>query len=156
MIHRRNHVPIGKRRFNYRLVLETLETRQVLSTVSTIMAINPTASGMIGQVATGHVMVIDGQTMPDSMVRMHVGDTTKLGHSNESGHFQFKVSERTGTYLVRIKAQNRAGAVSKASMTVTQGDAVVAWIDTMIQVIKADTANVGLASRTLAMVSAAV
>ena len=41
-------------------------------------------------------------------------------------------------------------------MTVTRGDAVIAWIDTMIEVIKADIANVGMASRTLAMVSGAV
>ena len=65
----------------------------MLSTVSTIMAMDPTASGMIGQVATGHVMVIEGQTMPDASVRLHVGKTTKLGHSDGSGHFQFKVSE---------------------------------------------------------------
>ncbi len=41
-------------------------------------------------------------------------------------------------------------------MAVNQGDAVIAWIDTAIEVIKADIANVGLASRTLAMVSGAV
>ena len=111
---------------------------------------------MIGQVATARVMVIEGQTMPDASVRLHLGKTTKLGHSDGSGHYQFKVSEPSGTYLVKIKARNHAGQVSKASMTVTKGDAVIAWIDTMIQVIKADIANVGLASRTLAMVSGAV
>ncbi len=84
-----------------------LEPRQVLSSVSTIMAMNPNASGMIGQIATAHVMVIEGQTMPDSMVRLDLGKTTKLGHSNASGHFRFKVSERSGTYLARIKARNR-------------------------------------------------
>ena len=117
---------------------------------------DPTASGMIGQIATAHAMVIEGQTMPDASVRMHLGKTTKLGHSNGSGHYQFKVSEPSGTYLVKIKASDRAGQVSTAAMTVTQGDAVIAWIDTMIQVIKADIANVGLASRTMAMVSGAV
>lgn len=153
---RRNHSPIGNRRSTRRLVLETLENRQVLSSVSTVMAMDTSASGMIGQIATARVMVIEGQTMPDSTVRLHLGTTTKLGHSNASGHFRFRVSERSGTYLVNIKARNRSGEVSKASMNVTQGDAVVAWIDTAIQVIKADTANVGLASRTLALVSGAV
>jgi membrane-associated phospholipid phosphatase len=156
MIYQRIHAPIGKSRLKHRLVLETLEARQVLSSVSTVMAMNPKASGMIGQIATAHVMVIEGQTMPDSMVRLDLGRTTKIGHSNESGHFRFRVAERSGTYLVRIKARNRAGEVSTASMNVTQGDAVVAWIDTAIEVIKADIANVGLASRTLAMVSGAV
>ena len=51
---------------------------------------------------------------------------------------------------------NRAGIASSASMTTTQGDAVIAWIKTMIDVIRADPSNVGLASRTMAMVSAAV
>ena len=145
-----------RRSLRRRFGVESLETRQVLSSVSTIMAMDPTASRMIGQVATGRVMVLEGQTIPNAMVRLHVGKTTEFGHSNASGHFQFKVHERSGTYTANIKARNRSGQVSTASMPMIQGDAVVAWIDTMIEVIKADIANVGLASRTLAMVSAAV
>jgi hypothetical protein len=87
---------------------------------------------------------------------MHLGHTTMMGHSTASGHYQFKVREPAGTYVVKIKARDRAGQVSQAAMSVTKGDAVVAWIDTMIQVIKDDPANVGLASRTMAMVSGAV
>ncbi len=40
-------------------------------------------------------------------------------------------------------------------MTMTRGDAILAWINTTIDVIRADVGNVGLASRTLAMESAA-
>src|SRR5262249_58523562 len=43
-----------------------------------------------------------------------------------------------------------------ATMTTTHGDAVLAWINTMIDVIRAGAGNVGLASRTMAMMSAAV
>ena len=156
MIRQRNRAGIGTRRSKLRLLLEPLENRQVLSTVSTIVAMDPTANGMIGQVATAPVMVIEGQTMPDASVRIHLGKTTKVGHSIGSGHYQFKLLVPSGTYLVKIKAQNRSGQVSKAAMTVTRGDAVIAWIDTAIQVIKADVGNVGLASRTLAMVAGAV
>ncbi len=156
MIRQRNRAKTGAQLRRYQLRLERLETRQVLSTVSTVVAMDPTASGMIGQVATARVMVIDGQTMPDALVQLHFGKTTKLGRSDGTGHYRFKLSEPSGTYLVRIKARNDAGQVSKTSMTVTKGDAVVAWIDTMIQVVKADIANVGMASRTLAMVSGAV
>jgi membrane-associated phospholipid phosphatase len=120
------------------------------------LLMDSTASHMIGKVATGRVMVIEGQTTPNSSVQLHIGAATKLGHSNTSGHFQFKLSVRSGSYLVKVKARDHAGDISKAEMTVTEGDAVLAWIDTMMQVIKADIANVGLASRTMAMVSAAV
>jgi hypothetical protein len=156
MIRQRNRVGTRTQSRRIRLPLEPLETRLVLSNLSTTIAMDPAASGMIGQVATGRVTVIDGQTMPDAAVQLHLGKTTRLGRSDGSGHFQFKLSQPSGTYLVKIKARDRAGHVSKTAMTMTKGDAVIAWIDTMIEVIKADVANVGMASRTLAMVSGAV
>ncbi len=137
-------------------LLESLENLQLLSTVSTTVLMNPAGSHMIGQVGTGGVLVIEGQTMPDAAVRMHIGHRTMLGRSNSNGDYQFSLPERAGIYRVKISAHGAAGQVSKAAMSVTEGDAVVAWTDTMIQVIKADIANVGLASRTMAMVSGAV
>jgi hypothetical protein len=156
MSHQPNRGGIGARRIKRSLLLEPLERRQLLSTLSTTVSMDPTASGMIGQIATARAMVIEGRTMPDASVRIYLGKTTKLGFSNSSGHYQFTVSEPSGSYLVKIKARDRAGRASTASMTVTDGDAVIAWIDTMIEVIKADVGNVGLASRTMAMVSGAV
>ncbi len=138
------------------MILEPLEARQLLSTATTTMSMNPSASGMIGQVSTGPAMVIQGQTMPDATVRLHLGRMTKLGHSDAAGDFQFKLSVPSGTYQARVTARDASGTVSTTSMSVTRGDAVIAWIDTMDQVIKADIANVGMASRTLAMVSGAV
>ncbi len=138
------------------LILEPLENRQLLSSFSTTVAMNPAGSDMIGKVATGPVMVIQGQTMPNASVQMRIGKTTKLGRSSSSGDYQFNVSMRSGSYLVKIKARNQVGQVSKASMNVSQGDAVIAWTEIMDEVIKADPSNVGLASRTMAMVSAAV
>jgi membrane-associated phospholipid phosphatase len=156
MFHHRFRARIAARRSKRTLFLEPLENRQLLSTQSTTMSMNAKASRMIGQVATGRLMVIEGRTTPNASLRIHVGNTTKVGLSNSSGHYQFKLSVPSGSYLVKIKAHDHTGHVSTSSMAVTHGDAVVAWVDTMIQVIKADIANVGLASRTMAMVSAAV
>ncbi len=128
----------------------------MLSTFTTTVAMNSPANGMIGSVVTAPVMVVEGQTAPDASVHMQVGKTAMNGHSNNSGHYDFKLAMPSGTYQVKVKALDKAGDASSASMTVTHGDAVIAWDTTMIQVIKADIANVGLASRTLAMVSGAV
>jgi hypothetical protein len=62
----------------------------------------------------------------------------------------------SGSFDLQVRAVNRAGEVSSASMTAAEGDAVIAWINTMNDAIRADPSNVGLASRTMAMVSAAV
>jgi membrane-associated phospholipid phosphatase len=156
MIRQQKRARKGARRGKYCFSLDQLESRIALSTLATTVGMEPTASGMIGQVATGRTMVIEGQTMPDAMVRLRVGTTTKLGRSNASGQYQFKLSEPSGSYRVKIQARNHSGQVSQAAMTLTEGDAVTAWIDTMIEVVKADIANVGMASRTLAMVSGAV
>jgi PAP2 superfamily len=143
-------------RVQVRPSFETLESRQVLSSFTTTVAMNSPANGMIGAVATAPVMVVDGTTAPDASVHLQIGKTSKIGHSNASGDYQFKVGMPSGTYHIKVKALDTAGDSSSASMTVTHGDAVIAWDTTMIQVIKADIANVGLASRTLAMVSGAV
>ncbi len=158
MIRPRNLAGISTRRPDAKRhpILEPLETRQVLSATTTTMFMDPTASGMIGAVATARRMVIEGQTMPDAIVALHVGKVTKWGRANHSGDFELKLSVPTGTYEAKVNARDADGQTSTASMSVTQGDAVIAWIDTMIEVIKADIANVGMASRTLAMVSGAV
>ena len=66
MIRQRNRKWSGTPQSRRWLILDTLEPRLVLSTASTTMLMDPTASGMIGQIATKHVMVIEGQTMPNS------------------------------------------------------------------------------------------
>ena len=154
---RRSAGPGGKtRRTDRRPTLETLEARLVLSTASTTVSMPVRANGIIGGMATNPVVVIDGRTMPDASVRLKIGKTSRLTHSDNSGHYQFKLAMPAGTLQIQVKAENKAGVVSKASMEATRGDAVLAWVNTMIQVIEADQTNVGVASRTLAMVSGAV
>ena len=120
------------------------------------MAMESKASGMIGGVATRRVMVLAGHTTPGSTVRLEIGRETRLTRSAASGDFRFRVAMPTGTYTADVRARSRAGVVSYATMPVTRGDAVIAWDDAMISVIRADRSNVGLATRTMAMVSAAV
>jgi membrane-associated phospholipid phosphatase len=115
-----------------------------------------TANGMIGGVATSRMMVIDGQTFPRAMVHLTVGNTSRVARAGARGNYQFRVAMQPGTYAIDVHASDRSGATTSASMTTTHADAVIAWINTMIDVIRADVSNVGLASRTLAMVSAAV
>jgi hypothetical protein len=122
----------------------------------TSMLMNPTASGMIGQVATAPIVVIDGHTLPDAKVVLRLGKVERVGRSDSAGDFEFRVDVPAGSYHARLKVRDETGQTSSALMPITKGDAVVAWIDTMVDVIKADIANVGLASRTLAMVSGAV
>jgi hypothetical protein len=152
--------------------LESLEARLALSTISTgvtaasaiaLKARTPmtvsmpgAANGMIGGVATGRMMVIRGQTFADATVRLEVGGRSRVTTAGARGHYQFRLAMPPGKYAVHVRARDQAGEVQSASMAVTHADAVIAWINTMITVIKADIANVGLASRTVGMVSAAV
>ncbi len=147
---------VGNRRAGRRPGFEALESRQVLSTTPMTLTMPAAADGMINGVATSPVLVFDGRTMPNASVQLQVGRSIRTTHSDSSGNYKFALTMPSGTYQAQVTARDRAGRVEKASMTATVGDAVIAWVDTMIEVIKADIANVGLASRTQAMVSGAV
>ena len=65
---------------------------------------------------------------------------------------------KSGVYQVKVKAVDAKGQRLDRldDRGVTMGDAVLAWESTLIDVVRDDSANVGLASRTLAMVSGAI
>lgn len=126
------------------------------ATAPTTVTMPPEANGMIGGVATHRMMVIRGQTLAGARVHLKIGNASRVTRAGALGNYQFRVAMPPGSYDLEVRAVNRAGIASSASMTTTQGDAVIAWINTMIDVIRADPSNVGLASRTMAMVSAAV
>jgi PAP2 superfamily len=138
--------------------LGTTDSSELARAALTPMTVSmPTkANRMIAGVTTGQVMVIQGQTFPDASVRLDVGHAARVTQAGASGNYQFRVAMPPGDYTVRVRSKGPAGDVESASMTTTHADAVIAWVNTMITVVKADIANVGLASRTLAMVSAAV
>src|SRR5438128_1100520 len=63
----------------------------------------------------------------------------------------------TGVGLIPQQVMARDdGAMGSASLTVTRGDGIIAWEQTLIDAIRADRNNVGLASRSMAMLSAAM
>ena len=162
----------AKRHRNLNPSLESLESRLALSrlaggaatfaesartaTAPTTVTMPAEANGMIGGVATHRMMVIRGQTLAGARVHLKIGNASRVTRAGALGNYQFRVAMPPGSYDLEVRAVNRAGIVSSASMTTTQGDAVIAWINTMIDVIRADPSNLGLASRTMAMVSAAV
>jgi hypothetical protein len=117
---------------------------------------NSTADGMINGVATAQVMMIGGHASPDATVQLTVGNTSRTTQAGPRGNYEFRLSMPSGTYDVEVQARSRSGAVSSSSMSMTHGDAIIAWINTMDAVIRADQTNVGLASRTMAMVGAAL
>ena len=151
---------------------EPLDARLLLSNLAGVRAIAPTpaldtspaitvmmparANGMINGVATHRVMVVQGHTSPGAQVQLEVDHTMRLTRAGVHGNYRFRLPMATGSYVLTVKATSQAGAVTSATMTTSQGDAVIAWINTMIDVVRADVSNVGLVSRTMAMMSAAV
>ena len=114
------------------------------------------ANGMIDGVATHRVMVIRGRTFPGARVRLEIGNTLQFTHASVRGNYQFRVAMAPGSYVLTVRATARADDVASATVTTTRGDAVIAWINTMIDAVRADVGNVGLVSRTMAIFSAAV
>ena len=166
MLSQRVYVATEKRN-RLRPTTEVLETRLALSNLTatvpapeTSQAITVTmparANGMINGVATHRVMVVQGHTSPSARVQLEVDHTMRVTRAGVHGNYQFRLPMPPGSYALTVNAKNQAGGVSSATMTTSQGDAVIAWINTMIDVVRSDISNVGLVSRTMAMVSAAV
>jgi membrane-associated phospholipid phosphatase len=114
------------------------------------------ANGIINGVATHRVMLVRGETFPGARVRLEIGKVSRVTHAGADGRYEFRMAMAPGRYTLSAVAEDRSGVVASATMTMTHGDAVIAWINTMIDAVRADTSNVGLVSRTMAMVSSGV
>jgi membrane-associated phospholipid phosphatase len=114
------------------------------------------ANGMVGGVATHRIMLVRGHTFPGARVHLEIGPKSHVTYAGVRGNYEFRMVMPPGKYVLTVQARDRSGAVASTSMTMTQGDAVIAWINTMIDAVRSDSSNVGLVSRTMAMVSAAV
>ncbi len=162
----------ASRRNSLRPSLEALEIRLVLSNstglraaidvhtraISPVMTITmpATANGTIDGVATHRMTVIEGQAFPGARVQLEIGKTSRVTRAGALGNYEFRLAMAPGNYVLTVQAKDRAGQTDSATMTMTHGDAVIAWINTMIDILRSDAGNVGLASRTMAMTSAAV
>jgi hypothetical protein len=113
-------------------------------------------NGTINGVATHRTMVVRGHAYPGARVHLEVGNMSRATRAGALGNYQFRVPMAPGSYTLTAQAKDSAGHYSTATMTTMQGDAVLAWINTMVDVLRNPAGNVGLASRTMAMMSAAV
>jgi hypothetical protein len=160
---RRNGLKPSIEALQARLVLSDLMGRAVAARVLAREIAQPMtitmpaqANGTINGIATNRVTVIRGQTFPGARVDLEIGNTSHVTRAEALGNYQFRIAMAPGNYELSVHAKSATGQVTSASMSMTHGDAVIAWINTMIDVLKSDAGKVGLASRTMAMVSAAV
>ena len=126
--------------------------RPMTVTAELAQASDPAGLGMV----TRPVATIAGVTMPGATVRLVEGSARPaVARADARGAYHFTVPVGNGATAMQVQATDRAGRRATADLTVTRGDAVIAWVREMLATIRADNANVGLATRTMAMVSAA-
>ena len=115
---------------------------------------DPAGLGMV----TRPVATIAGVTAPGATVRVveGAGHVAGAARADARGDYRVAMPVGVGATAMQVVATDRAGRRAEAEITVTRGDAVIAWDREMLAAIRADQANVGLASRTMAMVSGAV
>jgi len=130
-----------------------MRPRPMTVAVELAPAADPAGLGMVTRPAATLV----GVTEPGATVRLVAGSARRAGvaRADARGAFHFTVPVGIGTTPMHVEATDRAGRRATADLTVTRGDAVIAWVREMLATIRADRVNVGLASRTMAMVGGA-
>jgi membrane-associated phospholipid phosphatase len=101
---------------------------------------------------------ISGQTAPGATVRLDQGDTgtfTQTSTADAQGHYQLQVSVGIGVTPFHIEADAN-GQQATAHTKVTRGDVIIAWNQTMLDAIRLTKDTLGLSTRTMAMVQAAM
>jgi hypothetical protein len=110
-----------------------------------------------GIVTTPNVTIL-GQTAPGATVRLDQGDTgtfTQTTTADVQGHYQFQVSVGIGVTPMHVEADSGGQSVT-ADTKVARGDVIIAWNQTMLEAIRQTKDTLGLATRTMAMVQAAM
>jgi hypothetical protein len=114
---------------------------------------NPDGNGIV----TSPNVVISGQTEPGATVMLGQGKTgafTQTTTADAQGHYQFSVSVGIGMTPFRVRSDFHGQKVT-ADTTITRGDVVVAWNQTMLEAIRMSMDTLGLSTRTMAMVQEA-
>lgn len=128
-------------------------------TLAVTLALDPSSDPDGNGVVTGTDFAVVGQTSPGARVRLTATDGSlpaQRAVADAQGNFRFQLSAGVGIYPLRVVAVDSAGDRATARLAVTRGDVVVDWDQTAMNAIRAEKNNVGLASRTLAMVSTAM
>jgi len=115
---------------------------------------NPDNNGVV----TSSNVTISGQTEPGATVRLDQGDTGTFAQTTTAdaqGDYHFPVSVGIGVTLFHVEA-DAGGQQVTADTKVTRGDAIIAWNQTMLDAIRATYDTLGLSTRTMAMVQAAM
>jgi len=115
---------------------------------------NPDKNGVV----TSSSVTISGQTEPGATVRLDQGDTgtfTQTTTADAQGDYRFRVSVGIGVTLFQVEA-DAGGQQVAADTQVTRGDVIIAWNQTMLVAIRATKDTLGLSTRTMAMVQAAM
>ncbi len=159
------------RRRDRRCTLESLEERRLLSagadatgaativrpmTVSVALARSSAPDGN-GVVTSPHFQ-LTGRTAPGAhVVAMVDGRKAGTARANARGIYHLPLTMRTGMIEVQVAAAGAGGRrVTAAPMSVMRGDVIIAWNRTALEAARVDMTAVGLLSRDMAMVSAAV
>lgn len=141
------------------LVARNLGTMTRLRPLSINVGLNPGSDPDGNGVLTRPDVVLVGQTRPGATVLLDQGADGSIDQTTTAdalGGYRFSVSLGIGQTKFKVAAADDFGQQATAEATLTRGDAVIAWTETMLDAIRADRSNVGLGSRDLAMLSGAM
>jgi hypothetical protein len=132
----------------------TMKVEPLMLTAGIDASSNPDGNGVV----TSPNVTISGQTEPGATVRLDQGDTgtfTQSTRADSRGNYDFAVSVGIGVTRFRVEA-DASGQQVTANTSVTRGDVIIAWNQTMLDAIRATKDTLGLSTRTMAMVQAAM
>jgi hypothetical protein len=108
-------------------------------------------------VVTASCFQLTGRTAPGArVVALADGVPAAAARADSRGIYHLRLTTGTGMIGMQVAAADAFGQQAAAAMPVTRGDDIIAWNRTALEAARADMTVVGLLSRNLAMVSAAV
>jgi hypothetical protein len=123
------------------------------------LAIDPASNPTVDGITIQNGVTVDGHTVPGAFVSLDQGakgSISQITTADALGAFHFSLTTPVGTTPLLVTATDRFGQQATATLSIKHGDAVIAWNETTLEAIRADKTSLGLATRTMAMVQAAV
>jgi hypothetical protein len=102
--------------------------------------------------------LISGQTQPGATVKLDQGNAGKFTQTTTAdaqGNYHFAVTIEIGVTPFRVEA-DAGGQRVTTHTNITYGDVIIAWDQTMLDAIRLTQDTLGLSTRTIAMVTAAM
>jgi hypothetical protein len=115
---------------------------------------NPDGNGVV----TSPNVFISGQTQPGATVKLDQGITgtfTQATTADAQGNYKFAMTVGIGVTPFQVEA-DAGGQRVTAESSITYGDVIIAWDQTMLEAIRMTEDTLGLSTRTMAMVGAAM